>query len=122
MDGWMCDFSTDLFFSYRSWSSQTSLQCFTVFTLFSLPKLLAWTPCLWRATAMQQPLGFHLFPVSPVIHRHQNSNMPLDRCCSLQMPFKKTCGLKWWTGELGKVWIMTLWRITIWCHKRPLRD
>lgn len=57
---------------YRSWSSQTCLQCFIVFTLSLLPKLLAWIRCLWRAMAPRPTQGSPLFPVSHVIHRHPN--------------------------------------------------
>lgn len=102
--------------SLRSWSSQTSSQCFTVFTLFSLPKLLAWTRCLWRAKAPRPPLGSLLFPVSPVIHRHLSWNTPLDRCCFHWPLLKKDaalnheCGLcRWWTGDLEHVQTRTLW-------------
>lgn len=80
---WLC---IDFFFSFRSWSSQISLLCFTVFMLFLLPKLLAWTRCLWRVKATRLPRGFLHFPASHVFHRHLNWNTPLDRCCSLWSP------------------------------------
>lgn len=79
--------------SCRSWSSRTSSPCFTVFTLFSLPKLLAWTRCLWRAKAPRPPLDFLLFPVSHVIHRHLSSNTPLDRRSSPRTPSEMTLDL-----------------------------
>lgn len=100
--------------SFRSWSSQTSLRCFTVFMLFLLPKLLAWTRCLWRAKATRLPLGFPLFPVSHVIHRHRNSNMPLDRHCPPQTPSRRTLHfVKWWPGQLENARIMALWRAAL---------
>lgn len=76
--------------SFRSWSSQTSTPCFIVFTLFLLPKSLAWTRFLWRAKAPRPPPGILLFPVSHVIHRHLNSNTPPDRRRFRQTPSKRT--------------------------------
>lgn len=79
----------DFLLSFRSWSSQTSLLFFTVFTLSLLPKLLAWTQCLWRARAALRLLGFLRCLASLVTHRLQNWNTPLDRCCCLRTSFKR---------------------------------
>lgn len=86
-------FSIDSVLFFRSWSFQTSSRCSTVFMLFLLPKLLAWTRCLWRAKALRLQLGFLPFPVSHVIHKHLNSNTPLDRRCSPRTPSERTLHL-----------------------------